>query len=302
MKRVKITVYSPEPTAYLPEPTAYIKTKYFLQLILSLLVMTNYNAIIIDDEKNVQEALKILLQRNCPNINICDTASSASQGRDLLNQWDVQLIFLDISMPGENGFDFLASIPKEDYAIIFTTAYEEYALRAIKTNAIDYLLKPIDPEELKEAVTKATSHLDLRRQNNEIQKTYGESLNNLTRQANDGFVYAPKITVIEKFGFKIIEVEKIRYVEADGAYSVIHLSGLEKVVSSKPVGDIEKILDPSIFVRIHKSTLINLNFLRGFSSFEGNFAIMDDQTELAISRRKYTEFKDAVSKYSKSIE
>ena len=81
---------------------------------------------------------------------------------------------------------------KENYAIIFTTAYEEYALRAIKTNAIDYLLKPIDPEELKEAVTKATSHLDLRRQNQDIQKTYGESLNNLTKQANEGLVYAPQ--------------------------------------------------------------------------------------------------------------
>lgn len=264
--------------------------------------MTRYNAIIIDDEVNVQEALKILLQRNCPNVNICGTAGSAGQGRELLRKWDVQLIFLDISMPGENGFDFLASIPKEDYAIIFTTAYEEYALRAIKSNAIDYLLKPIDPEELKEAVTKASSHLDLRHQNQEIQKTYGESLNNLTQQANDGFEYAPKITVIEKFGFQIVEVEKIRYIEADGAYSVIHLSGLEKVVSSKTVGEIEKVLDPSIFIRIHKSTLLNIKYLRGFSSFEGNFAILDDDTQLIISRRKYNEFRDAVDKFSKPID
>ncbi|WP_321368928.1 LytTR family DNA-binding domain-containing protein [uncultured Draconibacterium sp.] len=264
--------------------------------------MTRYNAIIIDDEINVQEALKILLQRNCPNVNICGTVGSAGQGRELLRKWDVQLIFLDISMPGENGFDFLASIPKEDYAIIFTTAYEEYALRAIKSNAIDYLLKPIDPEELKEAVTKASSHLDLRHQNQEIQKTYGESLNNLTQQANDGFEYAPKITVIEKFGFQIVEVEKIRYIEADGAYSVIHLSGLEKVVSSKTVGEIEKVLDPSIFIRIHKSTLLNIKYLRGFSSFEGNFAILDDDTQLIISRRKYNEFRDAVDKFSKPID
>lgn len=264
--------------------------------------MTKYNAIIVDDEVNVQEALKILLQRNCPNVNICGTAGSAGQGRELLRKWDVQLIFLDISMPGENGFDFLASIPKEDYAIIFTTAYEEYALRAIKTNAIDYLLKPIDPAELTEAVTKASSHLGLRQQNKEIQQTYGESLNNLTIQANGGFEYAPKITVIEKFGFQIVEVEKIRYIEADGSYCVIHLSGLEKIVSSKTVGEIEKVLNPSIFIRIHKSTLLNINYLRGFSSFDGNFAILDDNTHLAISRRKYTEFKDAVDKFSKLID
>ncbi|MDX8338207.1 LytTR family DNA-binding domain-containing protein [Draconibacterium sp. IB214405] len=264
--------------------------------------MTKYNAIIIDDEANVQEALKILLQRNCPNVNICATAGSAGQGRELLKKWDVQLIFLDISMPGENGFDFLASIPKEDYAIIFTTAYEEYALRAIKTNAIDYLLKPINPDELKDAVSKASSHLDLRLHHKEIQKTYEESLNNLTIQAHDGFQYAPKITVIEKFGFQIIEVDKIRYIEADGSYCVIHLSGLQKVVSSKTVGEIEKVLDPSVFIRIHKSTLLNISYLRGFSSFEGNFAILDDDTHLVISRRKYNEFKDAVDNFSKSID
>ena len=127
-------------------------------------------------------------------------------------------------------------------------------------------------------------------------------MNNLTNQSNSGFEFAPKITVIEKFGFQIIEVEKIRYIEADGSYCVLHLSGLEKVVSSKTIGEIEKVLDPSTFIRIHKSTLLNINYLRGFSSFEGNFAILDDDTHLAISRRKYTEFKDAVDKFSKSID
>ncbi len=264
--------------------------------------MIKYNAIIIDDEVNVQEALKILLQRNSPEITICGTASSAAEGRQLLDRYEVHLIFLDISMPGENGFDFLASIPKEKYAIIFTTAYEEYALRAIKTNAIDYLLKPIIPNELVDAVTKATSHLNLRRQNMDVQKTYGESLNNLEQQANEGFQYASKVTVVEKFGFKIIEVKNIRYLEADSNYTIIHVSGLEKIVSSKSLGEIEKILDPSMFIRIHKSTLININYLRGFSSYQGSFAILDDNTKLNISRRKYNEFKEAVTKFSKSID
>lgn len=264
--------------------------------------MTKYNAIIIDDEANVQEALQILIQRNCPNINICGTAISAPQGRELLEKHDVHLIFLDISMPGENGFDFLASIPKENYAIIFTTAYEEYALRAIKTNAIDYLLKPIDQTELKDAVAKASSHLDLRRENREIQAIYGESLKNLSQQANSGFKYASKITVTEKFGFQIIDVDKIRYLEADSSYCIIHLSGLEKIVSSKTLGEIEKILDPSTFFRIHKSTLINMNYLRGYSSYQGSFAILDDNTKLNISRRKYHDFKNAVTQFSKSVD
>ncbi len=264
--------------------------------------MTRYNAIIVDDEINVQQALQILIERNCPEINICGTASSATEGRHLLDSNAIHLIFLDISMPGENGFDFIASIPKEQYAIIFTTAYEEYALRAIKANAIDYLLKPIDKYELIDAVSKATSHLNLRLQNQDVQRTYNESLNNLSKQANNQFSYSSKITVAEKFGFQIVEVKDIRFLEADGNYTIIHLSGLEKIVSSKILGEFEKILDPNIFFRIHKSTLINLNYLRGFSSYEGSFAILDDRTKLTISRRRFNEFKDAVGLLSKSVD
>lgn len=264
--------------------------------------MTDYNAIIVDDESSLQEVMRLLIKRNCPNLTICGTASSAEQARQLLKLHDVHLIFLDISMPGENGFDFLASIQKENYAIIFTTAYEEYALRAIKTNAIDYLLKPIIKSELIAAVEKASSYLDLRRQSKKAQKTYKDSLNNLEEQTSSGFEYASKITVSEKFGFQIVETEKIRYLEADGSYCIIHLSSLEKVVSSKTLGEVEKVLDPSIFIRIHKSTIININYLRGFSSFQGSFAILDDNTKLTIARRKFNNFKEKVAKHSKTID
>ncbi|MFV0589888.1 MAG: LytR/AlgR family response regulator transcription factor [Draconibacterium sp.] len=264
--------------------------------------MTSYNAIIIDDEVNVQQALQLLLERYCPEINICGAAGSASTGRELLKRFDVHLIFLDISMPGENGFEFLSSIPKENYAIIFTTAYEEYALRAIKANAIDYLLKPIDPMELKEAVAKATSHLDLRRQNEMMQQTYGESLENLAMQTSAGIDFPKRITVVEKFGFQIIDTEKIRYLEADANYCIIHISGLEKIVSSKSLGEFEKILDPTVFFRIHKSTIINMKYLKGFSSYQGAYAILDDNTKLAISRRRAIEFKEAVGYFSKSVD
>ncbi|MCE4563756.1 response regulator transcription factor [Maribellus sp. CM-23] len=264
--------------------------------------MTSYNAIIIDDEINVQQALQLLVGRYCPEITICGAAGSGSVGRELLKKHDVHLIFLDISMPGENGFEFLSTIPKENYAIIFTTAYEEYALRAIKANAIDYLLKPIDPMELKEAVAKATSHLDLRRQNMQVQQTYGESLENLAEQTSGGVEFPKKITVVEKFGFQIIEAEKIKYLEADANYCIIHISGLEKIVSSKSLGEFEKILDPDVFFRIHKSTIINMNYLKGFSSYQGAYAILDDNTKLAISRRRAIEFKEAVGHFSKSVD
>ena len=264
--------------------------------------MRMYNAIIIDDEINLQQTLEILIHQNCPEIQLCGKANSAEAGRELLKNNQVDIIFLDISMPKENGFDFLASIPKENYSIIFTTAYEEFALKAIKANAIDYLLKPINPTELKDAVNKAVSFFNLRNQKEEAQKVYNESLNNLTQQIQNGTQQITRITVIEKFGFRIVELSSVRFFEADSNYTIIHLSGLDKIVSSQTLGEYEKILDSSVFFRIHKSTIVNLNFLKGFSSYQGNFVILDDDTKLSISRRRYIEFRDAVGVLSKSID
>ncbi len=264
--------------------------------------MRMYNAIIIDDEINLQQTLEILIHQNCPEIQLCGKANSAEAGRELLKNNQVDIIFLDISMPKENGFDFLASIPKENYSIIFTTAYEEFALKAIKANAIDYLLKPINPTELKDAVNKAISFFNLRNQKEEAQKIYTESLNNLTQQIQNGTQQITKITVIEKFGFRIVELSSVRFFEADSNYTIIHLSGLDKIVSSKSLGEYEKILDSSVFFRIHKSTIVNLNFLKGFSSYQGYFVILDDDTKLPISRRRHIEFRDAVGVVSKSVD
>ncbi len=264
--------------------------------------MTQFNAIIVDDELNVRQTLEILLRQNCPEIKLCGSAESAATARQLLMASDIHLIFLDISMPHENGFDFIASIPKENYAVIFTTAYEEYALKAIKANAIDYLLKPINPTELKEAVNKATAYLSLRLQQNKIQEIYNESLNNLIRQVKGESSRVNKITVVEKFGFRIVEVDTIRYLEADSNYTIIHMSGLDKIISSKSLGEFEKVLDSEQFFRIHKSNIINLNYLKGFSSYQGYFAILDDNTKLPVSRRRFNEFRELVGTQSKSID
>ena len=264
--------------------------------------MRRYNAIIIDDEINLQQTLEILIHQNCPEIQLCGKANSAEAGRELLKDNQIDLIFLDISMPNENGFDFIASIPKENYSIIFTTAYEEYALKAIKANAIDYLLKPINPMELRDAVTKAVSFFNLRNQKEEVQKIYSESLNNLTQQMQSGNPQVTRITIVENFGFRIVELDSIRFLEADSNYTIIHLSGLDKIVSTKSLGEYEKVLDPAIFFRIHKSTIVNLNYLKGFSSYQGYFAILDDDTKLSISRRRFVEFREAVGSLSKSFD
>ncbi|MDP1620979.1 MAG: LytTR family DNA-binding domain-containing protein [Bacteroidales bacterium] len=264
--------------------------------------MKTYKAIIIDDEKKIREALTILLSEHCPEIIICGAAASAAEGRDLLNSNDVDFIFLDISMPEEDGFAFLRSIPKENYGVIFVTAYEEYALRALKASAIDYLLKPVSPVELREAASKAIQQLELRQSREEARTIYGESLDNLHEHIRSEGETISKITVAEQFGFKVIRVADIMYLQADANYTILHLTGMNKIVAARSLGEFEHILSEPAFFRIHKSTIVNLNYLQGYSSYEGNFAVLTDGTRLSISRRKLSDFREAVTHFSKSLE
>lgn len=264
--------------------------------------MKMYRAIIVDDERNVREALALILNEFCPEIELCGSAVSAAEGRALLKAEKVDFIFLDISMPGENGFTFLKSIPKDEYGIIFVTAYEEYALNALKANAIDYLLKPVDSNELREAVSKAIQYHELRKAKAEIRTVYHESLNNLHDQVHSENKKIEKITIAEQFGFRMVKVSDIMYLQADSNYTIIHLSGLDKIVATRSMCEFEKILENSVFFRIHKSNIINMNFLKAYSSYEGNFAELTDGTRLSISRRKLIDFRDAVKHFSKSIE
>jgi two-component system LytT family response regulator len=261
-----------------------------------------YSAIIIDDERNIREALQALIEEYCPEIKICGLAASASEGRELLKSNEVDFIFLDISMPKEDGFAFLRSIPKENYGIIFATAYEEYALRALKASAIDYLLKPINAMELREAVSKAIQYHELRQNKAEARKIYQDSLDNLHEHIYSEGKTITKITVAEQFGFRMVNVSDIMYLQADSNYTIIHLSGLNKIVATRSLGDFEKILSDPAFFRIHKSTIINMSFLQAYSSYEGNFAELNDGTRLSISRRKLNEFREAVRHFSKSLD
>jgi len=264
--------------------------------------MKHYNAIIIDDERNIREVLELLLKQYCPDIELVGSAVSASEGRELLKTLQVDLIFLDISMPKEDGFAFLTTIPKENYGIIFVTAYQEYALRALKASAIDYLLKPVNPIELRDAVSKAIQYHEFRQNREEVKKVYHESLDNLHENIHSENKPITRITVAEQFGFRVLNVAEIMYMEADSNYTIIHLSGLNKIVATRTMGDFEKILDTPEFFRIHKSIIININYLKGYSSYQGNFVELIDGTSLSISRRRLNEFREAIKHFSKSID
>jgi len=263
--------------------------------------MKTYSAIIVDDEEDVREALRMMLEQYCPEIRISGSAASAAEGRELLGQEKIDFIFLDISMPRENGFDFLRSIPKENYGVIFVTAFEEYAIQAFKANAIDYLLKPVNSLELQDAVAKAVQYHEMRKLKEEVRSVYQESLDNLEQQVHARSGRTEKITIAEKYGFRVVKVADIMYLEAYSNYTILHLSGLDKIIATRSLIEFEGLLEGSSFFRIHKSTIINLNYLKGYSMYEGNFAELTDGTMLPISRRRVNEFRDAVRHFSRSF-
>jgi len=265
-------------------------------------MMKKYRAIIIDDERNVREVLELLLYQYCKEVEVVALAASAAEGRELLSRHEVDFIFLDISMPKEDGFSFLSSIQTGVYSIIFVTAFEGYALRALKASAVDYLLKPISPQDLREAVSKAIRHHLLMKSKEPEKKIYHESLVNLNESINSGSKFIKKITVSEQFGFQLVDTSDIMYLEADSNYTILHLSGLKKIVATKTMGDFEKILDQPAFFRIHKSIIINLNYLKAYSSYQGNFVSLIDGTSLSISRRRLNDFREAIKHFTKSIE
>ncbi|MEI6277367.1 MAG: LytTR family DNA-binding domain-containing protein [Prolixibacteraceae bacterium] len=264
--------------------------------------MKKYRAIIIDDEKNVREVLEILLNQYCKEVEVVALAASAAEGREMLNKHEIDIIFLDISMPKEDGFTFLASIPQNNYCTIFVTAFQDYALRALKASATDYLLKPITPQDLREAVSKAVRHFELRQSLEQEKRIYQESLANLNENINFPPKHITKITVAEQFGFQLVNTSDIMYLEADSNYTILHLSGLKKIVATKTMGDFEKILDQPAFFRIHKSIIININYLKAYSSYQGNFVELNDGTSLSISRRRLGDFREAIKHYTKSVD
>ncbi|MBK7031126.1 MAG: response regulator transcription factor [Bacteroidales bacterium] len=264
--------------------------------------MRSYYAIIVEDEKNVREALLELLTQNCPQIKVCGMAGSAVEARILLKKNQVDFIFLVIAMPNEDGFVFLNSIPTEKYGVIFTTAYHEFVLRALRANAVDYLLKPIDSGELREAVSKAIHYHRLRDNDFEVLNVYRNSLDGVEDHYITYGKNISRITVSEQFGYKIINLYELMYLEADSNYTTLHLANGKRIIATRNLGEFEKIIENPMFFRIHKTFLVNVKYISGYTTVEGSFAELHNGMKLAISRRKIIEFRMWLKKYSASID
>lgn len=255
------------------------------------------NALIVDDEIPAQKILRALLEEYCPAVKVIACAGSAKEAREVLRNEVIDVLFLDVNMPRESGFDLLSTIDNSDYSVVFVTGNQEYALRALKASAVDFLLKPVDIDELKTAVKKVEYLQQLRKKNKSVDTDYRSSVNELSANLKEEKKIT-RLTLNHLQGFKIITIDDIVFLEAERNYTVFHLSNREKIMVSHGIGDYEDLLDPVVFFRTHKSFIINLKHLKEYSTADGYFAIMQDGVSVLISRRRVEDFQDAVKNFA----
>lgn len=249
-------------------------------------------AIIVDDEEYSRKSLFFLLQENCPNVDVSYIARSVQDAREFIAKNKIDLAFLDIAMPRETGFELLPALQKQNAMVIFTTAYDQYALKAIKSNAVDYLLKPIDISELKESVDKAFKWARLlKAQIASAKSAHGAD------EALKTIEIKSKISLPHTHGYHVVDLDEIMYVEADSNYSIFNLKGGDKIVISKPLKEFELYLEEKDFMRIHKSVIVNFHFVKEYSSKNGAQIILKNGVVLPVSRRRSNEFQEKSKLY-----
>lgn len=242
-------------------------------------------AIIIDDEIHCIDTLSILLADYCPEVHVVEKCQSAKQGLIAVGQHQPDLIFLDIEMPVINGFDFLEHFKEISFAIIFTTSYDQYAIKAIRFSALDYLLKPIDPKELIAAV---------RKMQNQKQLPVPEQFQMLMNQVKFKDGVFSKIAIPTSEGFELIPVELVLRCEADDNYTHLYLKNKTKIVACRTLKEMEEQLEnfPS-FIRVHHSYIVNLNEVNKYVRGEGGYLVMSDGSTVNVSRSR----KDSLLKH-----
>lgn len=234
-------------------------------------------SIIIDDEQHCIDALKADLDKYCGNVEVCAACLSGKEGILAIKKHKPRLVFLDVEMPWMNGFEMLEMLDHFDFCIIFTTAYDKFAAKAFRISAVDYLLKPIDVNDLKIAVKKAEEKILAAEGVTNIQNL----LHNIRQPAEH-----QKIAFPQRDGYEFIAAENILYCNAEGAYTSIHLNGNKKFLVSKTLGDIEEMLPANIFQRIHHSTIVNLQHITNLIRSDGGYVMLNNGEKLIISKAK----------------
>ena len=233
-------------------------------------------AIIVDDEPYCCEALATLLE-DIPDIEMISVCHNATDALAAIQKKSPDLVFLDVEMPKMNGFEMLEQLSSVDFEIIFTTSYDQYALKAIRFSAIDYLLKPIDREELKRAVEKVKDRFQI---------PVPQQLELLLQKFKQPSNPVNKIALPTIEGLQMIPIETIVSCESDDNYSNIKLKNGKKLLVTRSLKEIEESLEQHSFIRVHRSYLVNLNEIEKYIKGEGGYLVMSDGTSIDVARNK----------------
>lgn len=231
-------------------------------------------AVIIDDSAEARKALQMELEENCPEIELIGHAEGVVSGAKLIRAQNPDLVFLDIQMNDGSGFDLLELIGTISFKVIFTTASDAYAVKAFKFSAVDYLLKPIDPDELKLAVKKADKG------------NQKENLNFLMENAKNGNKPIRKLALNTLDKLHIVNISDIVRCESDVNYTQFFFSSGSKLLVTKTLKDFEDLLSDHQFIRVHQSHLVNANYIKEFVKGDGGYLVMTDKTSVPVSTRK----------------
>ncbi len=233
-------------------------------------------AIIIDDEIHCIETLSILLKENCADVKVMEQCRSAKKGMESIEKIKPDIVFLDIEMPVMNGFEMLEQFDEIAFAIIFTTSYDRYAIKAIHFSALDYLLKPVDPNELRNAVKKVQEQRHL---------PMAEQFQMLLKKINGKEHHFNKIAVPTLEGFELVPADHVIRCEADDNYTYLYLKNKNKIVACRNLKEIEEqLLSFNFFVRVHHSHLVNLNEVTKYVRGDGGYLVMSDGSSVNVSR------------------
>jgi two-component system LytT family response regulator len=248
--------------------------------------MKSLTAILIDDESSSRNSLRHKLVNHCPGITVLAECENGEEGIKAIQKLNPDIVFLDVEMPRMNGFVMLQQLQDRNFELIFTTAYDHYAIRAIRFSALDYLVKPIEIKSLTEAVEKAKEKKQTGSTNQRIETL----LYNLIDEQN----VHKRIAIPSLEGLQFIEVGDIIYLEAESNYTFIFLQSGVKLTVSKTLKDFEELLPAQHFIRIHHSYIINKNHIRKYLKGDGGQVLMSNEKLLDVARRKKEEFMRAM--------
>ncbi len=240
--------------------------------------MQTFKTIIIDDEENSRSNTRAMLENYCPEIEIIAEAGSGIEGKKMIQELKPQVVFCDINMPGMTGLEMIEGLVHRDFCLIFLTAYSEHGINAVKAGAIDYLLKPLLLSELQGAVKKVVQHYE---QKGGATPATGSNDKNL-------------VLINHSKGFTLIDYKDIIWLEASDNYTNLFLNTGKKIVASKTLKEFEAILPTNVFFRIHRSSLINIDFIKEYSNAEGGTIIMADGTSIQVSKARSQEFSEFI--------